>query len=71
VRIANALKVTVEFLVTGEDAAETIPHFDNQRRRSMLFAFDRLSEHDQKMAIDFVKLLHKNTQQREGQSGPE
>jgi transcriptional regulator with XRE-family HTH domain len=62
VRIASALGVTVEYLVNGfNNYQETTAHFfSNPKKRSLLRIFDELSPDDQKLALDFVKLLKKN-----------
>jgi transcriptional regulator with XRE-family HTH domain len=60
VRIAAALGVTVEFLINGYDSRELPAYFiSNPKKRSLLRIFDELSPDDQKLALDFVKLLKK------------
>jgi len=65
VRIAAALGVTVEYLVNGEDDSRETPalFISSPKRRSLLRLFDELPPEDQKLTLDFVKLLKKN---REG-----
>jgi transcriptional regulator with XRE-family HTH domain len=67
VRIASALGVTVEYLVNGE---ETIKEqntllFSNPRKRSVLRIFDDLIPEDQKLTLDFLKVLKKNRDEKE------
>jgi len=61
VRIASALGVTVEYLINGSnegpETPETPVFFSNPRKRSLLRLFDELMPEDQKLALDFVKLL--------------
>jgi len=67
VRIAGVLGVTVEYLVNGHDSnRETSPQFiSNPKKRSLLRIFDELLPGDQKLALDFVKLLKKNKDEKE------
>ena len=60
--IADALGVTVEYLLNGQDGSrESItPFFSSPKKRSLLRVFDELPPEDQKLALDFVKLLKKN-----------
>ena len=62
VRIAAVLGVTVEYLVNGQDSSREIPtpFFSSPKKRSLLRIFDELMPEDQKLALDFVKLLKKN-----------
>ncbi|MDR0443398.1 MAG: helix-turn-helix domain-containing protein [Treponema sp.] len=62
VRIAAALGVTVEYLINGQDndREKTAPFFSNPRKRSVLRVFDELLPEDQKLTLDFVRLLKKN-----------
>ena len=62
VRIATALGVTVEYIVNGQDnSRETRTYFfSNPKKRSLLRIFDELLPEDQKLTLDFVKLLKKN-----------
>ena len=62
VRMAEALGVTVEYLVNGHDSIreKTSPFFSNPMKRLMLHIFDELLPEDQKLALDFIKLLKKN-----------
>ena len=64
-KIANALGVTVEYLLNGHDSSrETItPLFSSPKKRSLLRIFDELPSEDQKLALDFVKLLRKNREE--------
>jgi transcriptional regulator with XRE-family HTH domain len=59
VRIAAVLGVTVEYLITGQESQQdkTPPLFYSPRKRSILRIFDELDPKDQKLALDFVKLL--------------
>ena len=61
-RIAGALGVTVEYLLNGHDSNReaTTPFFSNPRKRTLLRIFDELLPEDQKLALDFIKLLQKN-----------
>ena len=67
VRIAAALGVTVEYLVKGQDnSLETPTHFfSSPKKRSLLRIFDELAPEDQKLALDFVKLLKKNRDEKD------
>ena len=67
VRIAGVLGVTVEYLVNGQDSnRETSPQFiSNPKKRSLLRIFDELLPGDQKLTLDFVKLLKKNKDEKE------
>jgi len=62
VRIAAALGVTVEYLVNGQDNSResNTPFFSSPQKRSLLRIFDELLPMDQKLTLDFVKLLQKN-----------
>jgi len=61
-RLAGALGVTVEYLLSGQDSnrESTKPFFSSPKKRSLLRIFDELLPEDQKLALDFVKLLKKN-----------
>jgi len=62
VRIASALGVTVEYLVSGDDnknKKDTV-FLSNPKKRSILRIFDELLPEDQKLTLDFVKILKKN-----------
>jgi len=61
-RLASALGVTVEHLLNGQDnnMEATTPFFSNPKKRTLLRIFDELLPEDQKLALDFVKLLRKN-----------
>jgi len=62
VRIAAALGVTVEYLVNGQDNSResNTPFFSSPQKRSLLRIYDELLSVDQKLALDFVKLLKNN-----------
>jgi len=66
VQIASALGVTVEYLVNGQDnnREKTMPFFSNPRKRSVLRFFDELPPEDQKLTLDFVKLLMKKRDEK-------
>jgi transcriptional regulator with XRE-family HTH domain len=61
-RLANALGVTVEYLLKGQDdnREATTPFFSSPKKRTLLRLFDELLPDDQKLALDLVKLLKKN-----------
>jgi len=61
-RIANALGVTVEYLLNGQDndRESTTPFFSSPGKRTLLRLFDELLPEDQKFTIEFVRLLKKN-----------
>ena len=60
-KIANALGVTVEYLLNGQDCNKesTTSFFSSPRKRTLLKIFDDLSPEDQLLALDLVKLLKK------------
>jgi len=62
VRIAAALGVTVEYLINGQAGSNETPaiFFSNPQKRSLLRVYDELAPADQRLALDFVKLLKKN-----------
>ena len=64
--LASALGVTVEYLLSGQDSSrESIkPFFASLGKRSLLRIFDELLPEDQKLTLDFVKLLKKNRDER-------
>jgi len=64
-RIANALGVTVEYLLNGQDndRESTTPFFSNPGKRTLLRIFDELLLEDQKLALNFVKLLKRNREE--------
>jgi len=64
-RIANALGVTVEYLLNGQDSnrESTTPFFSNPGKRTLLRMYDDLLPEDQKFALEFVKLLKKNREE--------
>jgi len=66
VRIAAALGVTVEYLINGQDnnREKPLPFFSNPCKRSILRIFDELLPDEQKLTLDFVKLLKKNQHER-------
>ena len=68
-RLAAALGVTVEYLLNGQDSGrESIkPFFSSPKKRSLLRIFDELLPDDQKLALDFVKLLKRNSDERKAQ----
>ena len=63
VRIAAALGVSVEYLVKGQDIdmEKAALFISNPGKRSLLRIFDELSPEDQKLALEFVKLLKNRT----------
>jgi transcriptional regulator with XRE-family HTH domain len=65
-RIAAALGVTVEYLVNGHDSAreKTTPFFSSPMKRLVLNIFDELPSEDQKLALDFIRLLKKNNDEK-------
>ena len=65
VRIASALGVTVEYLINGpdNDREPNTFFYSNPKKRSLLRLFDELMPVDQKLTLDFVKLLKKNREQ--------
>jgi len=67
VRIASALGVTVEYLVSGEDGGskKNQVFISNPKKRSVLKVFDELLPEDQKLTLDFVKVLKKNRDEKE------
>jgi len=67
VRIASALGVTVEYLVNGEDSGNDRSTFvSNPRKRLILRLFDDLLPQDQNLTLDFIKILKKNRDEKEG-----
>ena len=63
VRIAAALGVTVDYLVNGQNDSQDTPathFFSSPKKRLLLRIFDELLPEDQKLALDFVKLLKKH-----------
>ena len=67
-RIANTLGVTVEYLLNGQDKNReiTTSFFSSPKKRILLRIFDELLPEDQKLALDFVKLLKKNRDEHSG-----
>jgi transcriptional regulator with XRE-family HTH domain len=68
-RLANALGVTVEYLLNGQDnkSESTISFFSSPRKRILLRIFDELVPEDQKFTLDFVKLLKKNREEQKAE----
>ena len=66
VRIADALGVTVEYLIKGEENTKETPSyfFTSPKKRYVLRVFDELSPEDQKLLVDFVKLLKMNRSEK-------
>jgi len=66
VKIAAVLGVTVEYLVNGQDTGQetTVPFFSSPKKRTLLRIFDELEPEEQKLAVDFVKLLKKNKEEK-------
>jgi len=66
VRIAAALGVTVEYLVKGQDNSRETSEFfiSNPKKRSLLRIFDELLLEDQKLTLDFIRLLKKNRDEK-------
>ncbi|MDR2543617.1 MAG: helix-turn-helix domain-containing protein [Treponema sp.] len=62
VRLANALGVTVEYLLNGQDSSResTSPFFSSPRKRTLLRLFDELLPEDQKLVLDLIKTIKKN-----------
>ena len=62
VRIAAALSVTVEYLVNGHDNSRenAVPFFSNPGKRTVMHIFDELAPEDQKLTLEFIKLLKTN-----------
>ena len=63
VKIARALGVTVEYLVTGEENSADKPNRGSEIR-SLIQNFRLLSEDDQKMIIDITQLYKKRRNKR-------
>ena len=63
--IANALGVTVEYLLNGQDndREATTPFFSNPGKRTLLRLFDELLPEDQRLILDFGKILKKNREE--------
>ena len=68
-KIANTLGVTIEYLLNGMDNSRgsTMAFISNPRKRTLLRIFDELLPEDQKLTLDFVKLLIKNRNEEIGQ----
>jgi transcriptional regulator with XRE-family HTH domain len=65
VRIANALGISVEYLLNGQDIrGQNTPYFSSPRKRAFLRIYDELAPEDQKLAYDFILLLKKNRNTR-------
>jgi len=69
VKIAAVLGVTVEYLVKGQDSGKETspPFFSSPKKRSLLRIFDELDAEEQKLTVDFVKLLKKNNDEKKAQ----
>jgi transcriptional regulator with XRE-family HTH domain len=70
-RLASALGVTVEYLLNGQDnkRESTTSFLSSPGKRILLRLFDELLPEDQKLTLDFVKLLKNNRDEQivEGQ----
>ena len=68
-RLANALGVTVEYLLNGQDydREPAMPFVSSPRKRILLRIFDELLPEDQKFALDLVKLVKKNSDERKAE----
>jgi len=66
VRIASALGVTVEYLISGEDSGgkKNQVFISNPKKRSVLRIFDELLPEDQKLTLDFIKVLKRNRDEK-------
>jgi transcriptional regulator with XRE-family HTH domain len=66
VRIASALGVTVEYLINGDESGskKNSSFVSNPRKRFVLRIFDELLPEDQKLTLDFIKLLKKNRDEK-------
>ncbi|MDR2730770.1 MAG: helix-turn-helix domain-containing protein [Treponema sp.] len=66
VRIASALGITVEYLVNGDESGKkNMVFISNPRKRSVLRIFNELLPEDQKLTLDFIKILKKNRDEKE------
>ena len=65
VRIAAALGVSVEYLVNGQESSQekALSPSYGPCKRSVLRIFDELSPKDQRLALDFVRILQKNAKE--------
>jgi transcriptional regulator with XRE-family HTH domain len=66
-RIASALGVTVEYLVSGEDGdnKKNQVFISNPKKRLILKMFDELLPEDQKLMLDFIKVFKKNREEKD------
>jgi transcriptional regulator with XRE-family HTH domain len=66
VRIAATLGVTVEYLINGGEGGnkKNTIFISNPRKRSVLRIFDDLLPEDQKLILDFIKVLKKNRDEK-------
>jgi len=72
-RMAEALGVTVEYLLSGQQGGSReapAPFFPNPKKRTLLRIFDELLPEDQKLALDFVKLLKTNRESQKAEGSP-
>jgi transcriptional regulator with XRE-family HTH domain len=67
VRIAAALGVTVEYLVNGDESGSKKNEFliSSPGKRSVIRIFDELLPDDQRLLLDFIKVLKKNRDGKE------
>ena len=65
VKIAHALGVTVEYLVTGEEGPPDKPA-GGSKIRLLIQSFKLLNEEDQKMVFDIIQLFKKRRNQQAG-----
>jgi len=68
VRIASALGVTVEYLISGDEnkSKKNTVFISSPKKRSILRIFDELLPEDQKLTLDFIRILKKNRDEKEG-----
>jgi transcriptional regulator with XRE-family HTH domain len=66
VKIASALGVTVEYLVNGDEngSKKNSSFIYNPKKRLILRLFDELLPEDQKLTLDFLKLLKNNRDEK-------
>jgi transcriptional regulator with XRE-family HTH domain len=63
VEIANALGVSVEYLVTGKEKKEYPPsYFYNHTIRSIIQIISQLNEKDNEIILELVKILKKKSE---------
>jgi len=71
VKIASVMGVTVEYLVNGDDNGVNNGNkkdsifISNPKKRIILKIFDELLPEDQKLILDFVKILKKNRNEKD------